>query len=123
MRVLIVDDSRLIREYLKGLLDDMEMQCVEAANGSEALTVLREGEGFDVMLLDMNLPVMDGLECVRRVRAAGLHPAMKVMMVATEREDAFFRAARAGGVDAFLLQPFTGEALREKLMGLGCRAV
>lgn len=128
MRALIVDDSILIRAYLRGLLDGMDVVCVEAAHGREALAVLRgamsgDAEGFDLMLLDMHVPLLDGLECVRMVRALGLHPQMKVMMVTTEFEDGFFREARECGADAFMLKPFTPEDLREKILMLtGCVA-
>jgi two-component system, chemotaxis family, chemotaxis protein CheY len=119
MRALIVDDSSFIREYLKHLLHRMGVACEEAVNGSHALTVLAEAESFDLMLLDVNMPVMDGLECVKALRDARLGPDMKVMMVTTEADHSFITKALDNGADEFLMKPFTPESLREKMLLLG----
>jgi two-component system chemotaxis response regulator CheY len=119
MRALIVDDSSFIREYLKQLLHRMGIVCEEAVNGSHALTVLAEAEGFDLMLLDVNMPVMDGLDCVKALRDARLGPDMKVMMVTTEADHSFITKALDNGADEFLMKPFTPESLREKMLLLG----
>ena len=119
MRALIVDDSSFIREYLKHLLHRMGIACEEAVNGSHALTVLAEAESFDLMLLDVNMPVMNGLECVKALRDARLGPDMKVMMVTTEADHSFIPKALDNGADEFLMKPFTPESLREKMLLLG----
>jgi two-component system chemotaxis response regulator CheY len=119
MRALIVDDSNFIREYLRLLLHRMGVACEEAVNGSDALTVLAEAENFDLMLLDVNMPVMGGLECVKALRDARLGPNMKVMMVTTEADHTFITKALNNGADEFLMKPFTPESLREKMLLLG----
>jgi len=119
MRALIVDDSRFIRQHLRQLLEHIGLSCEEANDGREALRKLRDSEGFDFMLLDVNMPQMSGLECVKTLRDAGLHPPMKVMMVTTEADHSFIRRALEYGADEFLMKPFTPESLREKLMMLG----
>jgi two-component system chemotaxis response regulator CheY len=119
MRALIVDDSSFIREYLKHLLDRMGVACEEAVNGSDALTVLAEEQEFDLMLLDVNMPVMNGLDCVKALREAKLGPEMKVMMVTTEADHTFIATALDNGADEFLMKPFTPESLREKMLLLG----
>jgi two-component system, chemotaxis family, chemotaxis protein CheY len=70
MRALIVDDSSFIRDYLRQLLHRMGITCEEAVNGSNALEVLAGAQAFDLMLLDVNMPVMNGLECVKALRGA-----------------------------------------------------
>src|SRR5215470_1605203 len=60
MRALIVDDSSFVREYLRHLLDRMGIACEEAVDGSDALARLADQEEFDLMLLDVNMPVMNG---------------------------------------------------------------
>ena len=122
MRALIVDDSSFIREYLKHLLDRMGVVCEEAANGSDALTVLAAQQEFDLMLLDVNMPVMNGLDCVKALREAKLGPEMKVMMVTTEADHTFITTALDNGADEFLMKPFTPESLREKMLLLGFAA-
>jgi two-component system chemotaxis response regulator CheY len=119
MRALIVDDSSFIREYLRHLLDRMGISCEEAVDGSDALTVLAAEKTFDLMLLDVNMPVMNGLECVKALREAQLSPEMKVMMVTTEADHSFILKALDNGADEFLMKPFTPESLKEKMALLG----
>jgi two-component system chemotaxis response regulator CheY len=119
MRALIVDDSRFIRQYMRQLLEGMGLSCEQAVDGDEALEKLRGALPFDFMLLDVNMPGMSGLECVKTVRKAGLQPAMKVMMVTTEADHSYIRQALEYGADEFLMKPFTPESLREKLAMIG----
>jgi two-component system, chemotaxis family, chemotaxis protein CheY len=119
MRALIVDDSRFMRLHTRQLLEGIGVSCEEAADGDKALTVLRGPDEFDLMLLDVNMPQMDGLKCVKALRDEGLHPAMKVMMVTTESDNSFICRALEYGADEFLMKPFTPESLREKLMMIG----
>jgi two-component system chemotaxis response regulator CheY len=95
MRALIVDDSSFIREYLRHLLSTMDIVCEEAVDGSDALTVLAAEETFDLMLLDVNMPVT------------------------TEADHSFIATALDNGADEFLMKPFTPESLREKMLLLG----
>jgi two-component system chemotaxis response regulator CheY len=122
MRALIVDDSRFIRQHLRQLLERDGTECEEATDGREALRVLRRSAAFDFMLLDVNMPQMNGLECVKALRDAGLHPPMKVMMVTTEADNSFICRALECGADEFLMKPFTPEGLSEKLAMLGLGA-
>jgi two-component system chemotaxis response regulator CheY len=75
------------------------------------------------MLLDHNMPVMNGLECVKILRETGLSPHTKVMMVTTEGNSSVIRRALEYGADEFLMKPFMPEELREKLSILGLPAV
>ena len=122
MRALIVDDSRFIRQHMRQLLERMGTSCEEATDGQAALEILRGPSAFDFMLLDVNMPNMSGLECVKTLRDAGLHPPMKVMMVTTEADNSFICRALEYGADEFLMKPFTPESLREKLAMLGLAA-
>ena len=122
MKALIVDDSRFIRQYLRQLLEGMGLSCEEAMDGDQALEMLRGTSLFDFMLLDVNMPKMSGLECVRQLREAGLQPPMKVMMVTTEADNSYICQALDYGADEFLMKPFTPESLREKLAMIGLAA-
>ena len=122
MKALIVDDSRFIRQYLRQLLEGMGLSCEEAADGREAIEVLRSPSVFDFMLLDVNMPGMNGLECVKTLREQGLQPPMKVMMVTTEADNSYICQALDYGADQFLMKPFTPESLREKLAMIGLAA-
>ena len=119
MRALIVDDSSFIRDYIRQQMEYLGWSCAEAPDGSAALGVLRRDDGFNVMLVDVNMPVMDGMECVRQLREAQLAPEMKVMVVTTEADNSFIRQALEYGADEFLMKPFSPQSLREKLLLLG----
>jgi len=71
------------------------------------------------MLLDFNMPRLNGLECIRGLRESGLAQSMKVMMVTTEADYALIQQALELGADEFLMKPFTPQGLREKLMMVG----
>ena len=118
MRALIVDDSRFVRGLLRGLLEERGIECVEASDGQAGLDQLNAGVSFDLALVDWNMPVMDGLEMLKRMRAEGF-PEMKVMMVTTEAENDFILRALDAGADEYLMKPFDDEALSEKLAMLG----
>ena len=118
MRVLIVDDSRFVRTYLRSLLEEKGMECVEAVDGQAGLDRLQNGPPFDLALLDWNMPVMNGLEMLKQLRAKGFDQ-VKVLMVTTEAENDFIVRALEAGADEYLMKPFDEEALNEKLAMLG----
>ena len=118
MRALIVDDSRFVRGFLRGLLEEKGIECEEAADGQAGMDRLHGGAPFDLALVDWNMPVMDGLEMLKQLRAEGFD-GMKVMMVTTEAENDFIIRALDAGADEYLMKPFDDEALSEKLAMLG----
>jgi two-component system chemotaxis response regulator CheY len=118
MRALIVDDSRFVRGFLRGMLEERGMECAEAGDGQAGLDQIRAGTAFDLALVDWNMPVMDGLEMLKQMRAEGFSE-IKVMMVTTEAENEFITRALDAGADEYLMKPFDNEALAEKLAMLG----
>lgn len=118
MRALIVDDSRFVRGYLRSMLEEHGIACDEAADGRAGLELLHGGEKFDLALVDWNMPVMNGLEMLRQLRADGFNN-LKVMMVTTEAENEYIVRALEAGADEYLMKPFDDEALNEKLAMLG----
>ena len=118
MRVLIVDDSRFVRGYLRGLMEEKDIECEEAADGQAGMDRLKSSPPFDLALLDWNMPVMDGLEMLKALRAEG-YVDLKVMMVTTEAENDYILRALDAGADEYLMKPFDDEALTEKLAMLG----
>jgi two-component system, chemotaxis family, chemotaxis protein CheY len=118
MRALIVDDSRFVRGFLRGMLEQRGIECKEAGDGQAGLEEIRAGAEFDLALVDWNMPVMDGLEMLKQLRAEGFGE-MKVMMVTTEAENDFIVRALDAGADEYLMKPFDDEALSEKLAMLG----
>ena len=118
MRALIVDDSRFVRGFLRGLLEPKGIECEEAADGQAGLDRLNSGVPFDIALVDWNMPVLNGLEMLQELRASGFD-GLKVMMVTTEAENDFIVRALDAGADEYLMKPFDEQALMEKLAMLG----
>jgi two-component system, chemotaxis family, chemotaxis protein CheY len=118
MRALIVDDSRFVRDLLRGLLEEKGIECEEAFDGRVALDRLHSGIDFDLALVDWNMPNMNGLEMLKQMRSEG-YTGVKVMMVTTEAENDFISRALDAGADEYLMKPFDDEALSEKLAMLG----
>ncbi|MDR3739602.1 MAG: response regulator [Terracidiphilus sp.] len=118
MRALIVDDSRFVRSYLRGLLEEKGIECEEAADGQAGLDLLHGEHPFDLALVDWNMPVLNGLDMLKEMRSEGFS-GVKVMMVTTEAENDFIVRALDAGADEYLMKPFDNEALNEKLAMLG----
>ena len=86
MRVLVVDDSRAIRRIVGGIMKDLGYQVTEAANGREALVSIEQFGVPDLVLVDWNMPEVDGLEFVKAVRAKPEYAVLPLIMVTTETE-------------------------------------
>jgi two-component system chemotaxis response regulator CheY len=115
MRAMIVDDSRAQRMLLKRAVSPLGFEVVEAENGEDALTKLDPEDPVDVMLVDWNMPVMDGLALVRRVRATRAFADVFVMMVTSESDPKKMARALMVGADDYLVKPVDGEMIRSKL--------
>lgn len=115
MKILMVDDSRTMRNIQKNVLKVMgEPVCTEAGDGQEALTcVAAHPEGFDVMLVDWNMPHMDGITFVRRVREKD--KSTPIIMVTTEAEKSRIIEAIKAGVNNYVIKPFTPDSLLERV--------
>lgn len=120
MRVLIVDDSSVMRKIVARGLRQAEFkidEILEAGNGQEGLDVLAGPNGkVDLILSDWNMPVMDGLTFVKRVRSGSLAMrATPIVMVTTEGGTTKVEEANAAGVNGHIKKPFTSEMLQEVL--------
>jgi len=114
MKVLLVDDSGVMRKIIaRGLNSLWVDEVVEAADGVEALAKFGDGEGFDLIVTDWNMPNMNGLELIQAVRGAG-HKT-PIMMITTESEKSQVLLAIRAGVNDYLVKPFDQETLQIKL--------
>jgi two-component system, chemotaxis family, chemotaxis protein CheY len=123
MRALVVDDSRAIRSVLRRMLAEIGLDTDEAGDGRQALTLLERIAAPDVMLVDWNMPEMDGLAFVKAVRALPDLDAVPVVMVTTESEAERVIQALEAGANEYLMKPFTKEGLLSKLDLLGIAAL
>ncbi|MDQ1289696.1 MAG: two-component system, chemotaxis family, chemotaxis protein CheY [Actinomycetota bacterium] len=119
MLALVVDDSRAMRSILTRLLSGLGFDVAQAGDGAEALSVLDAGTRPDVILVDWNMPVMDGLTFIKNVRAREELRDISLMMVTTESEQGQIVRALAAGAHEYVIKPFTDEVIAEKLALLG----
>jgi two-component system, chemotaxis family, chemotaxis protein CheY len=119
MLALVVDDSRATRSLLRQMLADLGFDVVEAGHGLDALDQLSGEHGFDVALVDWNMPEMDGLELVRAIRSERRYASLPVMMVTAETDAHAVVRALMAGADEYAMKPLDGPALRDKLALLG----
>ena len=114
MKILLVDDSRTMRNIQKNVLSSLGYSDVEeASDGLEALYKIQAGTSFDLMLVDWNMPNMDGLTFIRKVRAQD--KTTPIIMVTTEAEKSRVIDAIKAGVNNYVVKPFTPDALQEKI--------
>jgi two-component system, cell cycle response regulator len=110
MRVLTVDDSRAIRIMVRKLCAELGCEVVEAENGEQALALLVQ-ERFDLVVLDVTMPLLDGPGALARLRERGdLTP---VVMLTSERMQSTVEQVGRLGVSGYVKKPFTREELRE----------
>lgn len=119
MRALVIDDSRTMRLIIKKLLRDVGFQVAEAENGADALTALRAAPPPDLVLVDWNMPVMNGVEFIQAVRADPTYAQLPIVMVTTETELTQVEVALSAGASEYVMKPFTKEVIIEKLNLLG----
>ena len=118
---LIVDDSRIIRKVARRVIEGLGYEVDEAADGAEALAYCI-GAMPDVVLVDWNMPVMDGITFLRRLRAASGGDRPKVLFCTIETRPERIAEALAAGADDYVMKPFDGEILQSKLAEVGAIA-
>ncbi len=119
MRALVIDDSRAMRRIVGRVLVDLGFEVAEAADGQQALDAMTSGPLPHLACVDWNMPVMDGLTFVTKVRDNREWRDVTLMMVTTESEQSQIVRALAAGAHEYLIKPFTADALRDKLLLLG----
>lgn len=116
MKILIVDDSATMRKIQKTQLSQLGFTDVaEAGNGKQALDVLAENMPVDLILLDWNMPEMDGMTFLKSVRSRDEYKSVKIVMCTSESEKSKVIEAMKEGVNNYIVKPFTPEILEEKL--------
>jgi two-component system, chemotaxis family, chemotaxis protein CheY len=119
MRALVVDDSRAIRRIIGEMLRKLGYEVYEAAHGIEALARLEEIEMPDVLLVDWNMPEMNGIDLIRAVRSNPMYSNLPIMMVTTETEMERMAQAFIAGANEYVMKPFDQATIADKLQLLG----
>lgn len=115
---LVVDDSRVIRKVARRILEDLGFEIAEAADGMEALAWCRAAMP-DAILLDWNMPVMGGLEFLRKLRAEPGGDAPVVVFCTVENDVAHIEEALDAGADEYIMKPFDGDIIESKFAEVG----
>ena len=115
MKILLVDDSKTMRNIWKKVFSSNfpDVEIVEAGDGQEGLTAFNEKGPFDICLIDWNMPNMNGLELVIKIREND--KTTPLMMVTTEAEKPNIIQAIKAGVNNYVVKPFTPDALKTKI--------
>jgi two-component system chemotaxis response regulator CheY len=120
VRILIVDDSSVMRKIVERALRQAGLDSLvvhEASNGTEGLDLLRAKQ-VDLILSDINMPSMDGLEFLRQIQAQKLAPDVPVVMITTESSEEHVKQAIQSGARGYIRKPFTAEQVKERVLPL-----
>jgi two-component system chemotaxis response regulator CheY len=115
MRALVIDDSRAMRAIIRNTLTELGIEVVEAGDGREGLEQLHRAADLELILVDWNMPVMNGLDFIKAVRSDRFYDPVRIMMVTTETEQGQLIRALEAGADEYLMKPFTSDILVAKL--------
>ncbi|WP_022669911.1 response regulator [Hippea alviniae] len=116
MKIITIDDSSTMRRIIKNTLKRIGYgdEILEAENGKEALEIL-ENNPVDLIITDWNMPVMDGLTFVKKIRSDSKYDDVPIIMVTTEAAKEDIITALKAGVNNYIVKPFTPQVLKEKI--------
>lgn len=117
---LIVDDSAVMRKIVERALRQAGLEALivrEAGNGHEGLEILN-AQPVDLILSDINMPSMDGLEFLRQIIARRLAPGVPVVMITTESSEEHVKEAIQAGARGYIRKPFTSEQVKQRVLPL-----
>jgi len=118
IRALIVDDSSVMRKIVERSLRQAGLsiaQVLEAGNGVEALAAIQDNK-VDLILCDINMPMMDGLEFVKRLAGVDNAKGVPVIMITTEGSEGHVVQALSAGASGYIRKPFTAEQVKEHVV-------
>jgi len=120
MKALIVDDARVVRLALRGIMQQLGWETVEAEDGKQAIGKMQKNPDIALILLDWHMPVMNGYDFLLSLRASPGHAETpRVIMVTTEASMPSILKAIAAGANEYIMKPFDAEMLREKIDMVG----
>lgn len=117
-RCLVVDDSKIVRKVVRKIIEGLSFEVFEAEDGKAAIEQLKT-QPVEVMILDWNMPVMDGLECMKALRADSTIAQPKIIFCTTENDFEKIQMAMMAGADEYVMKPFDEAIIKGKLQQLG----
>lgn len=116
MKILVVDDSSTMRRIIKNTLARIgHKDILEGADGDEGWNALLSNESVDLIITDWNMPNMNGLQLVKKIRSTRKYDDVPIIMVTTEGGKVEVITALKAGVNNYIVKPFTPQVLKEKL--------
>jgi two-component system chemotaxis response regulator CheY len=115
---LIVDDSLVVRKVARKILEELGFKCTEAVDGEKAFEACM-AQMPETILLDWNMPVMNGIEFLRKLRQAPSGDLPKVIFCTTENDFSFIQEALSAGANEYIMKPFDSEIVQSKFMQIG----
>jgi two-component system chemotaxis response regulator CheY len=115
---LVVDDSRVVRKVARKILEELDFACSEAEDGRQAVEACQTGMP-DAILLDWNMPVMTGIEFLRRLRKMEGGERPKVIFCTTENDLAHIQEALSAGANEYIMKPFDSDIIQAKFVQVG----
>jgi two-component system chemotaxis response regulator CheY len=109
-KIMVVDDSNSIRAALKAILTEGGYDVIEAENGMEALELMKE-HSIGLFISDVNMPVMDGIALLKRIKKESHHKHTPVLMLTTETDGDTINEGKEAGARAWMIKPFLPEQL------------
>ncbi len=117
-KCLVVDDSRVVRKVARKILQEMAFDCDEAEDGEQAIALCREAMP-DAILLDWNMPVMNGIEFLRALRRMENGTSPMVVFCTTENDLARIKEAMSAGANEYIMKPFDSDIIQTKFAQVG----
>ena len=114
-KALVVDDSPISRRVVSLLLRNLKVSSKEALNGKDALRILKNDPSYDLVMLDWNMPQMNGLELLRELRARPNCSHIKLIIVSANDTMDFSNVAKRAGADDFIIKPVNQRIIQQKL--------
>jgi two-component system, chemotaxis family, chemotaxis protein CheY len=112
-KILVVDDSSTVRDEVAGFLKKNGLDVATAIDGKDGLARVKADAGIRLIVSDVNMPNMDGLTMVEKIRGELGNPGVNVVMLTTESSPAMKERGKAAGVKGWIVKPFKGEAVLE----------
>jgi len=115
MKILVVDDSKAVRKIVRNMLNNVSCEVFEAEDGEKALDLIYEHGYFDLILLDWNMPKIDGYEFLRTVKENPDWKGIKIIMITSKNDQESVIEALKAGADEYLMKPFDQKMLLTKI--------
>jgi two-component system chemotaxis response regulator CheY len=117
-KILVVDDSGTVRDEVAGFLRNHGLDVATAVDGKDGLAKLRTTPGVRLVISDVNMPNMDGLTMVEKIRGELANASVNIVMLTTESSPAMKERGKAAGVKGWIVKPFKGDAVLDALKKL-----